>query len=373
MVLLSGLDNLIARLRDDGYRVIGPTVRDAAVVLDEIHAADQLPSGWGVDAAPGRYRLRRRSDRSAFATSAGPQSWKRFLHPPRSLLWTGERSADGSVSVTEPADDGVRLALVGVRPCDLRALGVQRRVFGPGSAYAKRLNDAFIVAVNCTEPSEVCFCVSAGGGPRAGEDADLILTELTEPGAVRYVAEAASAAGSAILDSLPHSDAPADDVLLAHDRIAAAERRMTRPDARSLPDTNLPAMLARAVASPQWEDVASRCLTCGNCTLVCPTCFCTSVVDTTDVTGDHAERWSHWASCFDIDYSEMHGGAARTSAASRYRQWLTHKFGTWTAQFGESGCVGCGRCIAWCPAGIDVTAELTALAATSAIEPEAAR
>ena len=102
--------------------------------------------------------------------------------------------------------------------------------------------------------------------------------------------------------------------------------------------------------------------------MVCPTCFCTSVADTTDVTGDHAERWQEWASCFDLDYSELHGGQVRSSGASRYRQWLTHKFGTWHTQFGQSGCVGCGRCIAWCPVGIDVTAELTALAATSELD-----
>ena len=92
-----------------------------------------------------------------------------------------------------------------------------------------------------------------------------------------------------------------------------------------------------------------------------PPCFCTSVTDTTDLTGDHAERWETWESCFDLDFSYLHGGPVRHSRAGRYRQWLTHKFGTWHDQFGESGCVGCGRCIVWCPVGIDVTAELAAL------------
>ena len=115
-----------------------------------------------------------------------------------------------------------------------------------------------------------------------------------------------------------------------------------------------------------WAEIASRCLTCANCTMVCPTCFCTSVTDTTDLTGDHAERWQTWASCFDVEFSYLHGGSVRTSARSRYRQWLTHKLGTWHDQFGESGCVGCGRCIAWCPAGIDITAEVRALAAQGA-------
>ena len=169
MVLLPGLAELIAWLRADGYQVIGPTVREGAVVLEELQAADQLPSGWGVDAAPGRYRLRRRTDGAAFATCAGPQSWKQFLHPPRRPLWSADRSADATITVAEPTTDERRLALIGVRPCDLRALAVQRRVFGPDSEYARILDRAFIVAVNCTEPAEVCFCASAGGGPRAAE------------------------------------------------------------------------------------------------------------------------------------------------------------------------------------------------------------
>lgn len=364
MVLLAGLADLVDRLRADGRRVIGPTVRDGAIVLDDLHSADDLPHGWGVEATPGRYRLHRRPDRAAFGHSAGPQSWKQFLHPPQRLLFAADRR-DGDLSITEPAPADERLALFGVRPCDLRAIAVQRRVFGEGSDFARRLDNAFVIAVNCTEPAEVCFCASAGGGPRAADGYDLVLTELADEDDVRYLADAATPAGAAVLAALASTAADPADVRRADGEIAAARDRMVR----SLPATDLPEMLSAAAESPHWQDVASRCLTCGNCTMVCPTCFCTSVVDTTDVTGDHAERWLEWATCFDLGYSELHGGQVRTSAASRYRQWLTHKFGTWHAQFGESGCVGCGRCIAWCPVGIDVTAELTALAATSVLDP----
>ncbi|NUT18843.1 MAG: 4Fe-4S dicluster domain-containing protein [Hamadaea sp.] len=360
MVVLTGLTELVARLRAEGYRVVGPTVRDDAIVLDEIQSADELPYGYGVDAAPGRYRLRRRGDAAAFGHSAGPQSWKQFLHPPRRQLWTADRDG-GSFTVTEPANPDERLALLGVRPCDLAAIAVQRRVFGEDSDYARRIDQAFVIAVNCTEPAEVCFCVSAGGGPRADTGYDLALTELANS---RYLVEIGSETGSALLSQVVYAPAEPGDIATANDQIRTAENRMSR----ALPDTDLPGLLRRAAESPHWDDVASRCLTCGNCTMVCPTCFCTSVVDTTDVTGDHAERWQGWASCFDLDYSELHGGQVRTSGASRYRQWLTHKFGTWHAQFGQSGCVGCGRCVAWCPVGIDVTAELTALAATSDID-----
>ena len=131
----------------------------------------------------------------------------------------------------------------------------------------------------------------------------------------------------------------------------------------------LPELLQESRGHPQWDDVATRCLGCGNCTLVCPTCFCSGVEDHTDLTGNHAERVRVWDSCFGIDHSYMHGGAIRPSGRSRYRQWLTHKFGTWHDQFGSSGCIGCGRCIAWCPVGIDVTEELAAIRADEEVRP----
>jgi Fe-S-cluster-containing hydrogenase component 2 len=125
--------------------------------------------------------------------------------------------------------------------------------------------------------------------------------------------------------------------------------------------TGLPELLARNLEHPRWDDVASRCLACANCTMACPTCFCSTVEDTTDLTGDHAERWRSWDSCFTMDFSHVHGGSVRTSTRARYRQWLTHKLSTWHAQFGTSGCVGCGRCITWCPVAIDLTQEVAAI------------
>jgi ferredoxin len=92
--------------------------------------------------------------------------------------------------------------------------------------------------------------------------------------------------------------------------------------------------------------------------MACPTCFCSSVEDTSDLTGEHAERWQKWDSCFNPDFSYIHGGEVRKTTASRYRQWMTHKLSTWFDQFGTSGCVGCGRCITWCPVGIDLTEEV---------------
>lgn len=351
--LLSTLTPLIAALKADGYTVIGPAQRDGAIVLTELDSAQDLPHGWGVTLEAGTYRLRKRDDTLAFGHSAGPQSWKTYLHPPKVPLWTVRRE---DFAVTEPPPDDIRYAFVGVRPCDLRAIAVQDSVLGrPGTHYANRRAAAFIVAVNCTEPGETCFCVSAGGGPACGPGADVSLTELAD---ATCLAEAHTPAGSLLLQRLPGRSASDDQTRQANDAIAAAVERM----GRQLPLVDLKNLLAGTREAAHWDDVAQRCLSCGNCTMVCPTCFCTTVKDTSDLTGDNAQRWQAWDSCFDLDFSYLHGGPVRNSTRSRYRQWLSHKLGTWHDQFGESGCVGCGRCIVWCPVGIDITAETNALA-----------
>jgi ferredoxin len=360
-VRLTGIAPLFAALLAEGYRVIGPTVREGAIVLAELTSPDQLPYGWGVSVEPGGYQLRRRTDRAAFGHAAGPQSWKSYLHPPRTPLWTARRDGDGTLEVTEAREEVPRYALLGVRACDLRAIEILDRVLGRGAypdrGYAARREEAFVVAVNCTEPAATCFCASTGTGPGATGGFDLALTELA--GDAGYVVEVGSARGKYLLDAVPQL--PAEPALVEQARAAvdAAADRM----GRTLPEADLRELLTGARDAPRWDEVARRCLSCGNCTMVCPTCFCTTVADTTDLTGDVAHRAMVWDSCFDLDFSYLHGGPVRSSTRSRYRQWLTHKLGAWHDQFGESGCVGCGRCIVWCPVGIDITEETHALAA----------
>jgi ferredoxin len=369
VVRLSELGPMIAALRADGFRVIGPTTRDGAIVLAEIESADALPVGWGVALEPGGYRLRARDDRAVFGHAAGPQSWKTYLHPPRTPLWSARRDGAGSWSPTDAEEEAPRYAFLGVRACDLRAMGVQDRVLGrgghPDRGYRARRDATMVISVHCTEPGATCFCVSTGGGPRAEGGFDVALTELTGADG-GFLAEAGSPAGEALIASIPYEPADPSVVAAGDAAITAAADHM----GRTLPEADLRDLLAGARDATHWDQVAQRCLTCGNCTMVCPTCFCTTVEDTTDLTGDVAERWLRWDSCFDLDFSYLHGGPVRASGRSRYRQWLTHKLGTWHDQFGESGCVGCGRCIVWCPVGIDITEEAHALAAEVAAGAE---
>jgi ferredoxin len=363
----AGLDELIAVLMDDGYRVVGPTVRDQAIVLAELTSGADLPSGWGVDTGPGRYRLRRRSDQAVFGHSAGPQSWKRFLHPPRQQLWTAD-----SRGFSAPAEEqSAPYAFIGVRACDLAAVATLGNVLGggayPDSRFARRRRGLFVVAAGCTEPGGLCFCASMGTGPAPGPGYDLSLTERIDDQGHRFVVDIGTEAGRRVLAKISHRAAADTEVDEARAAVVAAEQLM----GRQMPEVDIRDLLAASRESPLWEEVANRCLTCGNCTMVCPTCYCTSTEDTSDLTGEHAERWEHWASCFELDYSYLHGGSVRTSGSSRYRQWMTHKLSTWHDQFGTSGCVGCGRCIAWCPVGIDITEETAKLAAEREGEGEA--
>ena len=353
----NGLDGLVETLRARGFHVLGPTVRDGAIVYDELESAAELPVGWTDRQDAGSYRLERRDDDARFGYAVGPHSWKRFLFPPRVRLWRAR--LDGR-EIDEDLADETPIALFGVRACELHAIDIQDRVFLGGryvdQDYAGRRRDVFVVAVNCFEPGGTCFCASMGTGPRVDAGFDLALTELLD-GEHRFLVQAGSERGAEVLAEL--SSRPASDVDLAAAEASteSAVARMGRVmDAFDLRD-----LLARNLGHPRWDDVAERCLTCGNCTLVCPTCFCTAVEDTTDLRGAEAERWRVWDTCFSVEYSHIHGGSVRPSARSRYRQWLTHKLGTWHDQFGSSGCVGCGRCITWCPVGIDITEEVAAI------------
>jgi len=364
-----GLDALIAALRGDGYAVIGPRVRDGAVVHEPVESTADLPVGVTDEQDAGRYRLTTGPEETLFGYSVGPHGWKRALYPPRQTLWTAARDGEGGFTVETPDEPPPRQALFGVRPCELNALRIHDRVFGverhdagrgaqpfTDQGYAARRAEAFVVAVNCGRAGGTCFCVSMGGGPRAERGYDLAVTEISRNGWHDFLVEAGSGRGAAILAALPGRRAEVYDVQAAQAVTDAARDQMGRamvPGAAEL--------LAANLEHPRWQEVAARCLSCANCTMVCPTCFCSTMEDLTDLPGERTERVRRWDSCFTLDFSYIHGGSIRQSTASRYRQWITHKLSSWHEQFGTSGCVGCGRCITWCPVGIDITEEARAI------------
>jgi sulfhydrogenase subunit beta (sulfur reductase) len=358
-------DGLLEALRDRGYEVVGPTVRQGAIALEPLSAASELPVGLTDTQDGGTYRLTRRDDEALFGFATGPQSWKRLLHPPVTRVWRARRDpGDGAVTIEADAPDQRRWAFVGVRSCDLHAIrsldDALLNVEHPDPGYAARREGVFVVALNCSTAGGTCFCVSMRTGPRASFGFDIALTEVIEGDRHYFVCEPGTEKGSDLLAALPTEDASATERGAADEVVArtAADmgRRMPVDDPADLRD-----LLARNLEHPRWDEVADRCLSCGNCTSVCPTCFCTDVDDVTDLSGAGSERWRRWDSCFTLDFSRVHGGSVRSSTRSRYRQWMTHKLSTWFDQFGTSGCVGCGRCITWCPVAIDITEEAAAI------------
>jgi len=352
----ASLQNLIDVLSGDGYSVIGPTIDQGAIVYDEIDSVDQLPRGWTDRQEPGSYRLEQRDDDACFGYVVGPHSWKRFLFPPLTTVATADRTEKGWQLAT-PSEPAPRYAFLGVRACEIAAMKIQDRVFTGGSyvdpIYQRRRAAAFIVAVNCTTAAPTCFCTSMDTGPRCESGFDLALTEISDG----FVVESGSEAGSELLARLPVTSATDDQLSHAED----ARQQAVDQIQRSLDTDGIRDLLLGNLEHPQWSDIAQRCLSCTNCTMVCPTCFCSTVTEVSDLTGDHVERQRQWDSCFNIDFSYMNGGIVRDDVRSRFRQWLTHKLASWHDQFGSSGCVGCGRCITWCPVGIDLTEEVAAI------------
>ncbi len=360
LIDVDGLQALIDTLRTAGRVVLGPTVRDNTLVHAEITSVEQLPRGYRDEQSGGHHRLAQRGDAALFAYAVGAHSWKQVLLPAREMLWRGERTADG-FTVEAGEQSPTPVALLGVRPCDLRAIALQDEVL-LGRAhhdehYAARRRDVFVVAVACTHPATTCFCTSMGSGPLPGAGFDLSLTEVVDEWGHRFVVDVGSDAGASVMSNVPSSLPSARDIDAREQLVRTAVSRVRR----SLDRTDLRELLYASAESQHWDEVAQRCLACGNCTLVCPTCFCTSVDDVTDLAGEHAERWRSWDSCFTADFSYIHGGSIRPSVSARYRHWMTHKLAAWVDQFGETGCVGCGRCITWCPVGIDITEEAAAL------------
>lgn len=359
LINVDALEDLIVQLRTHGYTIIGPQHHDDTIALGEISNLNQLPTGWNDEQQGGSYRLVK-SDRPAlFDYVVGPHSWKRYLYPPVQRLWQAQRRGK-SFSVKNEPEETPRYAFFGVRSCEIHAMEIQDRVFNNGDfvdpSYVSRRAEAFIVAVNCARPAATCFCSSLNTGPKAHHGFDLALTELIDAQHHAFVVETGTQKGAEILAQIPHQEATPEDLATAnevtHNAVEAIQKALV-PQVDTLLKSNL--------QHPRWNEVAQRCLSCANCTMVCPTCFCTTVEDATDLSGQTAERWRTWDSCFTVDFSYIHGGSIRREGRSRYRQWMTHKLATWHDQFSSSGCVGCGRCITWCPVGIDITEEARAI------------
>jgi ferredoxin len=349
--------SLLDGLQQAGYRCVGPQIKEGAIVYDALRSVDDLPRGIRDQQTPGEYRLYQDKGPRYFTWANGPQALKPLLFAPRENLWRVERDAGGRLRFRETLPAEVPIAVIGARACDLAALRIQDKIFlqdaHPDPYYGARRKGLFIVAVNCSHPATTCFCASTGDGPGATHSYDIALDELDDG----FVTTAGSAKGKQILDGLALGAATTAHCHMAADQLQLAVQCQTR----TLPGRNLRDALFANLDHPRWQEVAERCLSCGNCTSVCPTCFCHAQSEQPRLNGEDSEHVREWDSCFAQGHSYIHGLTIRPDTRTRYRQWLTHKLGSWHDQFDSSGCVGCGRCVTWCPVGIDITEEAAAI------------
>jgi ferredoxin len=359
-------DRLFEVLHALGYTVVGPTIRDEAIIYGELTSAKDLPEGYTDEQNGGHYRLKKRNDQALFGYVVGPHSWKQFLDPPEKRLWRAEKTGNNFKIIPEN-ETTPQYAFLGVRSCEIHAMAIQDRVFLEGEfvnpTYAKRRKTALVIAVQCVQAGGACFCVSMNTGPKSHSGFDLALTEVINDNSHHFVVQAGTERGQKIVEQLSNQPASNSEINEAESLILEAEKNM----GKTLDTDGIQELLMQNYEHPRWDEVGTRCLSCANCTMVCPTCFCSTVEDVTDITGDHAERWQKQDSCFTLDFTNLHGGSVRSSTRSRYRQWLTHKLATWFDQFEQSGCSGCGRCITWCPVAIDLTEEVAAIRQSSQI------
>lgn len=226
--------DLFEALKESEYGLVGPILRDGAIVYDEISSPADLPVGWTEEQDRGTYRLKRRTDEALFGYAVGPSSWKRFLFPPFVRLWRANRNGENAFEVVAGAPEVPRYAFLGVRPCDLHAIAVQDRVFLEGRcvdpAYQACRDRVFIVAVNCGQAGGSCFCVSMQTGPRATSGFDLALTEILEDDRHEFLVEIGTPKGAEILDAIPHRKSRPDDVEAGERAVARAASQHSAGD-----------------------------------------------------------------------------------------------------------------------------------------------
>jgi len=329
IITKEALSQLVAALQAADYRVAGPKPLDRQYVFDDIESPADLHLDYSQTVIPP----------------------KKYLLPQREELLS--YNTDGSHM--EPIFDEQRTLLLGVHTCDLHAIELLDQVMSKGFTdqhYRRRRENTLLISIECLKPCNAhSFCKSMGT-LTASEGFDLHLTDLgavsDDPETLEYAVETGSPAGEALLSQYAHTRPATEDDLRRLNGVMA-QKWPRFPNRLEFDVSELPSLMRTSYDSPLWDELGQRCLSCGACTNVCPTCYCFNVQDEVDLTLSAGQRVRTWDSCQLDEFATVAGGHDfRKSRAQRQRHRFLRKGMYQTDAHGLLGCVGCGRCAQAC-------------------------
>ncbi len=329
--LIVSKDNFFAWLDSlrDQFTLIGPVTDDGQTEFRRIDSVRQL-------------------DMAYQSTMLSPG--KVYLYKPREELF--RFSLDGDLEIREPRADDERRVIIGLHSCDTKAvLYLDKTFLGAfhDPRYEARRNNTVIIELNCETAGKNCFCSSMGTGPylHAETGYDMQLTDFGS----EYLVELKTDRARSMFTVDDVRPAGRDEFVTKQEK----EQRVSATFTKRIDTKGLDVLLRKNSQHRVWRITAEEaCLSCSNCVMVCPTCFCYDITDEVSMDRKSARRLRQWDACQDAHFAEVHGGNFRGRRTARLRQFVTHKLAQ-TNQYGVYATVGCGRCITWCPTGIDLT------------------
>jgi len=349
LIFAEELTQIVAVLMAEGYTVIGPKDKKLALNLEKLSSPDELALGFVSEEKEGYYRLK--PAKTLAIDAAKPMnSPKYYTEKANQLLYTASQvnnQWEFKTAVVEPEP----IAFFGLNACDVASLYILDLTFKQefkDPVYEKnRQAVQFVVGVNCTHPGNNCFCSTYNTGPRLTYPYDLGLTCLGET----YLVEAGSQKGKEVLAKLKSEPASQAHLQQKETLLEKAKKQMSK--AFNLKKACQ--VLADNYEHPYWDEPSERCLSCANCINVCPTCYCYQIYRRANLSADEVAVFRSLDACHHLEFAAVHGGNFRPRRVDRLRHWVNHKIFWTIEQYGVPGCVGCGRCITWCPTAIDIT------------------
>lgn len=264
---------------------------------------------------------------------------KEFFLPPTEIIFNFTLNKEG-FDIVLPEKEEERRVIFGIRPCDVNALLILDKVFEGEQRdeyYLLKRERTTLVALGCNRPLARCFCGSVGAGPSLSGNFDVLLTELDD----FYLVEVASDKGRELIDKAPELflEASKESREGKEQVVEQAKRLASKPVLAS----EVARRMEACFNDGMWKELGKRCLQCGGCTYLCPTCYCFDVVDRVD--NSKGVRMRCWDCCLLPGFTRMAGGLnPRESAEARIKQRFYHKWDYFVERFGVFQCVGCGRC-----------------------------